>query len=117
MLETFSAANTAGKRNLGVLVVMKSHKFCSMLLQSLSALVLFTVAGCGGSGATNVVTVAVSPSSTAVIVSQSVNLIATVSGSTDLNVTWMCQYTTTTVSSSGTSTTSSKSDCNSDILL
>lgn len=114
MLETFSAANTAGKRNLGVLVVMKSRKFCSMLLQSLSALVLFTVAGCGGSGATNVVTVAVSPPSTAVIVSQSVILTATVSGSTNLNVTWTCQYTTTTVNSSGTPTTSSKSDCNSD---
>ena len=77
-------------------------------------MVLLAVAGCGGGGNTNVVTVSVSPSSTAVIVSQSVTLTANVSGSTDLNVTWTCQYTTTTVDSSGKSTTSSKTNCNSD---
>jgi DNA-binding beta-propeller fold protein YncE len=93
---------------------MKSRLFCSGLLLSLSALVVLSFAGCGGSSNTNVVTVSILPGTASVIVSQSLTLTATVSGSTNLNVTWMCQFTTTTVDSTGKTTTSAAAACTAD---
>jgi len=93
---------------------MKSRRFCSGLLLGLSAFFLLAFAGCGGSSNTNVVTVSVTAPSQTVIVSQSLTLTATVNGSTNLNVTWMCQFTTTTVDSTGKPTTSAAAACTSD---
>jgi DNA-binding beta-propeller fold protein YncE len=104
----------AGKGILGVLVVTKSRNSRFGLLLSLSAVVLLAVAGCGGGSNTNVVTVAVSPSSTTIIVSQSTTFTSIVSGATDLNVTWACTFTTTTFDSAGKATTAAEQPCNSD---
>jgi DNA-binding beta-propeller fold protein YncE len=93
---------------------MKSRLFCSGLLLSLSALVVLAFAGCGGSSNTNVVTVSVLPGTASVIVSQSLTLSATVNGSTNPDVTWMCQFTTTTVDSTGKATTSAAAACTAD---
>jgi len=64
--------------------------------------------GCGGSGAGNTVTVSVSSSlGASVLIGQSTTLTAVVNGATNTNVNWEpCQFTTTTVS--GTTTTTSK---------
>ncbi len=101
-------------RNLGVLVVMKDRNSYFRLWLSLSTIFVLTIAGCGGSSNTNVVTVQVSPSSASVIVSQSITLTSVVSGATNLNVTWACTYTTTTVDSAGKSTTATALPCTSD---
>ncbi len=70
--------------------------------------------GCGSSSA-NTVTVTLSQPSAALVVTQVLNLTATVAGSTNLNVTWTCTYTntTTTTASNGTtsSTTSTAAPC------
>src|SRR5258708_20973602 len=81
---------------------------------SLSIFLALAVAGCGGSRNTNVVTVAVSPSTATIIVSQSITLTSVVSGATNLNVTWACTYTTTTVDSTGKPTTAKALPCTSD---
>jgi DNA-binding beta-propeller fold protein YncE len=78
-----------------------------------SAACLALLNSCGSKSTANVVTVSVSPASATVIVSQSLILSATVNGATDINVTWMCQYTTTTVSN-GKSTTSTPAACTSE---
>jgi hypothetical protein len=101
-------------RNLGVLVVMKDRNSYFRLWLSLSTIFVLTIAGCGGSSNTNVVTVSVSPASATVIVSQSVTLTSIVSGATDLNVTWACTFTTTTVDSTGKPTTATALPCTSD---
>lgn len=62
--------------------------------------------GCGSSGA-NTVTVTLSQSSAALVVTQVLNLSATVAGSTNLNVTWTCTYTNTTITTASNGTTSS----------
>jgi len=93
---------------------MKDRNSYFRLWLSLSAILVLAIVGCGGSSNTNVVTVTVSPSTAAVIVSQSITLTSTVSGATNLNVTWACTYTTTTVDSSGKSTTASALPCTSD---
>jgi len=61
-----------------------------------------------------VVSVTVSPAAASVIVSQSITLTSIVSGATNLNVTWTCTYTTTTVDSTGKSTTATALPCTSD---
>ena len=100
---------------MGVLVVMKARNSSLRLWLSLSIILVLAIAGCGGSSNTNVVSVLVSPSKpAAVIVSQSITLTATVSGATNLNVTWACTYTTTTVDSSGKPTTATALPCTSD---
>jgi DNA-binding beta-propeller fold protein YncE len=64
---------------------------------------LCALAGCGGSGNTNVISVQVTAPQTTIIVSQSVTLTATVTGSTNTDISaWTCQYFTETVDSSGT---------------
>ena len=93
---------------------MKDRNYYFRLWLSLSAILVLAIAGCGGSSNTNVVTVTISPASATVIVSQSITLTSTVSGATNLNVTWACTYTTTTVDSSGKSTTASALPCTSD---
>src|ERR1700745_2026973 len=114
MLVTVRAAAAAGTENLGVLVVMKARDSYFTLWLRLSTLLVLAIAGCGGSSNTNVVTVSVSPASATVIVSQSITLTSVVSGATNLNVTWACTYTTTTVDSTGKSTTAAALPCTSD---
>src|SRR6516225_6683601 len=63
----------------------------------LAGLCLFYSSGCGSSSnGANVVTVLVTPATPTLILGQIVNLIATVNGATNTNVTWpkTCQYTT-----------------------
>src|SRR6266478_4792206 len=99
----------------GFSVVMKSRNSYSRLFLSLSVAVLFlALTGCGGSSSTNVVSVAVSPNSASVIVSQSITLTSVVSGATNLNVTWACTFTTTTVDSAGKATAAAAQPCTSE---
>jgi DNA-binding beta-propeller fold protein YncE len=93
---------------------MKDRNYYFRLWLSLSAILVLAIAGCGGSSNTNVVTVTINPASANVIVSQSITLTSIVSGATNLNVTWACTYTTTTVDSSGKSTAASALPCTSD---
>jgi DNA-binding beta-propeller fold protein YncE len=93
---------------------MKDRNSYFRLGLSLSTIFVLAIAGCGGSSNTNVVTVAVSPSAATVIVSQSITLTSLVSGATNLNVTWACTYTTTTVDSTGKATTATALPCTSD---
>ena len=85
----------------------------------LAAICLLSLNGCGSSSTANVVTVSLSSSvGNIIILGQSTTLTATVSGTTNLNVNWPaedqpCQYTTTTVSGT-TSTTSKPIQCPSD---
>lgn len=102
------------KSTLGVLVFTKFRKSYLSLLTAVCALALLAFAGCGGSSNTNVVSVIVSPAAGAIIVSQSVTLTGIVSGSTNTDVTWTCQFNTTTVDSAGKPTTSPNSDCTAD---
>ena len=98
---------------MGVLVFTKfRNSFASLL--GLCVLAFSALSGCGSSGSTNVVTVVVSPSSGTIIVSQSLTLAGIVSGSTNLDVTWTCQFNTTTVDSTGKPTTSANSACTAD---
>jgi DNA-binding beta-propeller fold protein YncE len=98
----------------GFSVVTKSRNSYSRLFLSLSAVVVLALAGCGGSSNTNVVTVAVTPSSATIIVSQSITLTSIVSGATNLNVTWACTFTTTTVDAAGKQTVAAAQPCTSD---
>ena len=68
-------------------------------------------AGCGGGSKSNVVTVAVSPQTFSVIVTQSLTLTSIVSGTTNTNVTWTCNYITTSVDSTGKSTDGKQNPC------
>ena len=81
------------------------------LLPSLFAIFLVVLAGCGGGSNTNVIKVAVSPASATIIVSQSLTLTSLVSGTTNLDVTWACTYTTTTVDSTGKPTVAAEKPC------
>src|SRR5258705_8987787 len=114
MLETVRIVEAVCAENLGVLVVMKDRSPYFRLGLSLSIIFALAVAGCGGSSNTNVVTVSVSPASASVIVSQSLTLTSVVSGATNLNVTWACTYTTTTVDSTGKPTAAAALPCTSD---
>ena len=98
----------------GDFVCMKWRNLNLVLAAFLGALSLFFAGGCGSNSSANVVSVVVSPPSATVIVSQSLTLTATVSGSTNLNVTWACTFTTTTIDSSGTAHTSSAAACTAD---
>ncbi|HEX4379105.1 MAG TPA: YncE family protein [Candidatus Acidoferrum sp.] len=95
---------------------MKLRKFFSCVA-TLAALTGLGLEGCGG-GSANVVTVAMSQTTAALVVTQVLNLSATVSGSTNLNVTWTCTFTTTTTTiatnNTTTSTTSAAAPCTAD---
>ena len=108
------AGRRGGKGGLGDTVLTKFRNRISTFLNCLGTVALLALAGCGGgSSNTNVVSVAVSPASGTIIVSQSVTLTSVVSGTTNLNVTWKCEYETTTTDSSNKPVTSSKSACTS----
>jgi hypothetical protein len=98
----------------GFSVVTKSRNSYSRLFLSLNAVVVLTLAGCGGSSNTNVVSVQVSPATATIIVSQSITLSSGVSGATNLNVTWACTFTTTTVDSTGKQTVAAAQPCTAD---
>lgn len=87
----------------GGIVGKKLPKIASVLSVGIAAICFLFSNGCG-SNAANVITVSVSPSADTLILGQSVNLTATVSGATNVNVNWTpqfvsgkppCQYTTT----------------------
>src|SRR5579872_3600447 len=94
---------------------MKFGKACVRLVLLASATVLLCC-GCGNSNGFIATTVSLASSvGNTLILGQSTTITATVTGPTDVNVKWIgpsnttaCQYTTTTVSTSGTSTTSSR---------
>ena len=98
----------------GFSVVTKSRNSYSRHVLSFSAVVVLALAGCGGGSKTNVVSVAVSPATATIIVSQSITLSSVVSGATNLNVTWACTFTTTTVDSTGKQTVAAAQPCTSD---
>jgi DNA-binding beta-propeller fold protein YncE len=85
---------------------MKLRKFFSCVA-TLAALTGFWLEGCGGGSSANTVTVAMSQPSATLVVTQVLNLSATVSGSTNLNVTWTCTFTTTTTTIAANNTTTS----------
>src|SRR5690242_4538537 len=68
--------------------------------------------GCGSSSnGANVVSVTVTPPIATLILGQSINLTAVVTGASNMDVTWSpCQYTTTTTTN-GKTTTSPLTDC------
>lgn len=81
---------------------------------ALAALGLLLPTGCGGGSKANVITVAVNASpTTRPILGQSITITATVSGATNTQVNWtpVCQWTKTTVDSTGKSTTSTPAAC------
>ncbi len=61
--------------------------------------------GCGSSSSANTVTVTMSQPSAGLVVTQVLNLSATVAGATDVNVTWTCTFTTTTTTTASNGTT------------
>jgi YVTN family beta-propeller protein len=72
---------------------------------TLAALAGFVMEGCGG-GSANTTTVTVGPTTAAtLVVTQVLNLTATVAGNTNLNVTWTCTFTTTTTTIAANNTT------------
>jgi DNA-binding beta-propeller fold protein YncE len=76
------------------------------------AVVCVWLAGCSSSNPTNVVLVNVSPPSAILVVNQSTNFFASVTGATDTSVTWSCTFTTsTTAAGSTTPTVSAAAPC------
>jgi hypothetical protein len=98
---------------VGEIVGVKHREVWKILGAALAALCVFLLAGCGGGSTANVVSVTVTPS-TSLILGQSVNLTATVTGASNQSVSWSpCQYTTTTTTN-GKTTTSSPINCPTD---
>ncbi len=94
---------------------MKWRKFSSTIAWGMT-LVCLWVNGCGSKTAANVINVSVGLSANPVILGQSLTATASVTGATNTDVTWKCQFTTTTTS--GTTTTPSKpADCPTDNSL
>jgi DNA-binding beta-propeller fold protein YncE len=73
---------------------------------------LIAAAGCGSSGSSNVVKVAVSPAAFTVIVTQTLTLTSIVTGTTNTNVTWSCTYATTFFDSNSKAQTGTSTACN-----
>lgn len=99
---------------MGEIVRLKLSRVLNILGTGLAALGLLLSSGCGGGGTANVITVNISSSSgTNLILGQSTTLTAVVSGATNPNVNWtpVCNYTTTTVDSTGKSTTKPAATC------
>jgi hypothetical protein len=88
-------ARFAERISVGEIVGKNLRRMFKLLGFWLAAIGLLSLNGCSSSSA-NVITVTVSPAATTVIVSQSITLTATVNGATNTNVTWKCEYTTTT---------------------
>ena len=90
---------------MGEIVGVKHRAVLKIFGAAFAALCVFLSAGCGGGSSANVVTVAVTPS-TSLILGQSVTMTATVNGATNTNVTWSAlQYTTTSTTNGKTTTT------------
>src|SRR5215472_13405982 len=105
----------AGRQRVGEIVGKKWRGIANVLSTGIAAVGVLLANGCGGKGATNVVTVSISSSSGIILIlGQSTTLNATVSGTGNTKVTWSnCQYTTTTTTN-GKTTTSSLTDCPTD---
>jgi hypothetical protein len=92
-----AGGRTAGRIFVGVIVGMKLRKILTFLGLLLVVPGLLLLNGCGGSSSANVITVSVTSSvGTVLILGQSTTLTATVTGSTNTNVTWntgVCTYT------------------------
>ncbi|HEY2822888.1 MAG TPA: hypothetical protein VGJ06_17715 [Candidatus Acidoferrum sp.] len=85
---------------------MKLRKLFSCVA-TLAALAGFVMEGCGG-GSANTTTVTIGPTTAAsLVVTQVLNLTATVAGNANLNVTWTCTFTTTTTTIAADNTTTS----------
>ena len=98
------AKKSARRRSVGEIVGVKHREVLKTLGTALAALCVFLSGGCGGGSTANVVSVTVTPS-TSLILGQSVNLTATVTGATNTNVTWSkLQYTKTTTTNGKTTT-------------
>jgi hypothetical protein len=95
---------------VGEIVNMKLSRIGKLLGVSLASACLVLAGGCGNYNAANVVAVNLSQTAATVIVSQSFNITAVVTGATNLNVTWACTYKTTTVTGT-TSHTSAALPC------
>jgi len=112
-----------GTQNVRDIVGKTFRGIATFLAVGFALVALLFSSGCGG-GSANVIVVSVSASpTTSPIVGQSVTLTASVTGATNTSVNWTpqfvsgkppCQYTTTTINSSGTSTTSSLTNCPAD---
>ena len=72
---------------------------------SFAAVCVWIAAGCSSSNPTNVVLVSVSPSPVILVVNQSANFFASVTGATDTSVTWTCTFTTSTTAAGATTPT------------
>ena len=89
---------------MGEIVGVKHREVWKILGAGFAALCVFLSGGCGSKAAGNVVAVTVTPS-TSLILGQSVNLTATVTGATNTNVTWdKLKYTKTTTTNGKTTT-------------
>jgi DNA-binding beta-propeller fold protein YncE len=106
---------------VGEIVGTKLKNFLGLGLIVVS---LLSLNGCGSSGSgANVITVTLGSSvGNVIILGQSTTITATVNGANNSDVVWPtadqpCQYTTTTVSTSGTSTTKGPFQCPSDGTL
>ncbi len=113
------SARSAPRDFVGEIVRTKVGRKSSFLGLCLAAICLASLSGCGSSTTANVVVVTLSSSvGNTIILGQSATLTATVTGATNTSVNWPtadqpCQYTTTTVSGT-TSTTSKPQQCLSD---
>ncbi|HKE33988.1 MAG TPA: hypothetical protein VKB66_02250 [Candidatus Acidoferrum sp.] len=103
----------AGRQSVGEIVGVKHRAVLKIFGAAFAALCVFLSAGCGGGSSANVVTVAVTPS-TSLILGQSVTLTATVTGATNTNVTWSKLQYTTTSTTNGKTTTSNPIDAPTD---
>ncbi len=122
MKDSNTSANRrfAARDCVGEIVEMKVGRMSNFLGLCLAVSGLLSLNGCGSSAVTgNVVNVTLSSSvGNGIILGQSTTLTATVTGATNVNVNWPaedqpCQYTTTTVTGS-TSTTSKPTQCPND---
>src|SRR5580704_6885127 len=85
-------------------VGMKLRKMASCVAV-FAALASVWLEACGSGSSANTVTVSVSPPTASLVVTQVLNLSATVAGATNLNVNWTCTFTTTTTTTAATGTT------------
>ena len=100
---------------MGEIVGVKLRAALKIVGSGLAAVGLLLSGGCGGSSAANTVTVTITSSGgTILILGESVNLTATVTGATNTDVTWSNLQYTTTSTTNGKTTTSNPIDAPSD---
>jgi DNA-binding beta-propeller fold protein YncE len=86
---------------LGETVRFKLANISKIALLGCTAVCVW-LAGCSGGGTANVVVVTLSPQSATLVVNQSINFVAIVTGATDTSVTWTCTFTTSTTPAGST---------------